>query len=250
MFFATLFSCGKGTETENTDDNNTDNKITQAQLDKLSELCMTEAEAIQLPTPLTLFENYSTNEYVAEIWAASNFSKAIITTFGNALAPTTFATVAEADNLNVFDGEEAYTWGVAPHKYTYIIKEDGYQILQFDDELDILGSEKIRVWQNEDCTSFEIVQRATNEDLDVEHGSVLFRMAYINQNVQKYDFSDLSNGDNRTYSMRSFDDLSGDLRITDTSDNSQLAMIWGEDGNGSWQLIQNNNEVDSGNWSF
>jgi len=246
-----LVSCGKDSSTGGDGEGDTSGQtISAEQLGNLSNACMTESDLIQLPTPLTLPANYTSNEYAGQIWAASTTCQSLVLLFGTLATPNAFATIAAADGFNVFDGEEAYTWGVGPNRLTYIVKDDGYQILEFDSDSDLLGAEKIRVRQNEDCSNFEISMKATSADEDLEPGSELFRMVYRNENVQQYDFSNFGGGDTHSYSMRSFDDLSGDLRITDTSDNSQLVMIWQIDGSGSWEVIENNISVDSGTWTF
>jgi len=250
LTLVTLISCGKETDTGGPTDKDNEVQITQAQLDGLNQLCMTEADNINLPTPLTLLENYSSNEYTTEIWLASTFSKAVVSTFGFALTPSILAKVEQADGINIFDGQEAYTWGEAPNIYTYIVNSDGYKIIHFTDKSEIFGTEKIRVTQNEDCSSFEIIQRATKEDEEFEIGTIIFKMYYINNDhKQQYAFSDLSSGDNRTYLMRSFNDLSGDLRVTDTSTESEMSMIWNADGDGTWQKVMDG-VVETGNWNF
>lgn len=245
-----LLACGNdsdmpGTSTE-------DGQITLEDYNALSAPCADISNNIMLPEPMTIMSNYIQYEATTEIFFAHQLSTNLLVGLSSSLLPPPSALYADIDNITVFNGDNAYDWRVGADTYRYILKDNGYEIRFFKDS-DLIGTGRqlVFVEQSDDCSDFEYVQYAILEDGDVQIGDVEFRYVYQEAGTAtliKFG-TDLSNIESEEYDMRAFDDLSGDMTVR-INGKAVRNYNWQSNGNGSYDILEDQEIVESGTWTF
>jgi len=143
-------------------------------------------------------------------------------------------------------------WKVGTDTYRYIITDEGYQVLFFKDSNQLgIYEQLLYVEQSEDCSSFEYVQFAIEDDGEVMKNETVFRIRYQNNgSFSSIAFgTDLGTPGSEDYYMRTFNDTSGDMNVRVNNEMVRNYM-WQSNGSGSYNRFENGSLVDSGNWSF
>ncbi len=251
-----LTSCGSDTNITNTDPGDGDNtngaQISQSDFNNIVPPCADQSNTVNLPEAMTIMSNYSQHEATSEIFSSLQFSKSLLTNLSQAILPPISASYAEVDDITVYPDSKAYDWKIGPDTYRYIITDEGYQILFFKDSNQIGDyNQLLYVEQSEDCSNFEYVQFAIKDDGEEMKGERVFRIRYKDNGA----FSDIQFGadlgdpESEDYYMRTFNDLSGDMKIT-VNNEIVRSYLWQSDGSGSYNIFENGTVVDSGLWSF
>ena len=245
-----FFACGSDTEMPGTSSEN--NQISQVDYNALAAPCADVSSTIILPDPMTVMSNYIQYEATTEIFFAHQLSTNLLAGLSSPLLPPPSALYADVDNITVFDGDNAYDWKVGADTYRYILNDDGYEIRFFKDS-DLIGTGRqlVFVEQSDDCTNFEYVQYAIMDEGDVQVGDVEFRYVYQKAGTAtliKFG-TDLSNMESEEYDMRAFEDLSGDMTVRIYGEAVKI-YSWQSNGNGSYDILEDQVIVESGTWTF
>lgn len=254
LFAITIISCGKEEGPGSTDPNNGNNgnqTISQADLDNISGPCADEAATIQLPNELTIPSNYTRFEQTIEIFSVVELSKSLLTAFDTPILPPPSAIYAEVDDIVVFVGDNAYEWKVDQDKYLFTLNDDGYTMKFFKNGEGFLGTNFVSLVQSEDCSSFEYLQYANEDEGDQKIGDLVFKYNYQESGSSKIIKmgTDLYHDQSEEYEIRSFDDLSGDLYVRQGGETVRY-MNWNTDGSGIYRNTEDGIETESGTWSF
>lgn len=251
-----MISCGSDTEVPGTDPgdsgNNNGDQISQSDFNGLIAPCADQSNTVNLPEIMTIMSNYVQHDATAEIFSALQFSKSLLSNLNQAILPPISALYADIDNITVYPDSKAYDWKIGPDTYRYIITEEGYQILFFKDSNQIGDyNQLLYVEQSEDCSNFEFVQFAIEDNGDEMEGETVFRLRY--QDNGSYSFiqfgTDLGTPGSEDYYMRTFNNLSGDMNVR-VNNEIVRSYLWQSDGSGSYDLFDNGTVIESGIWSF
>lgn len=243
-----IVSCSK--ETESGDGDGGSGTITQDQLANLKTSCLSTENSLKLPAPMTVFENYASDEYAAEVWGVMTASNAFVAGFTTGLFPSALAVTASSEGITKFGGQRAYVWGQYPEKYAYVETDSGYEVYLFVSEDDSEGLAIITVEQSDDCTDFRLQQREEETDGVAERGTVIFSFEYRKTDIEYYEYTDVYYDGSVTYSSTSLPDLSGSLVITDSFESSVVSITWDTEGDGVWEKVIDGEVVESGSWDF
>ncbi len=236
----------------NPDDNPVNGQISQADYNALVEPCVDASSTILLPDAMTIMSNYIQFEATLEIFSAQQLSANLLLGLSTAILPPPSALYADVDNITVFEGDNAYEWKVGEDTYRYILSDNGYEIRFFKDS-DLIGTGRLLVFaeQSADCNDFEYVQYAIEDEGDTKIGDNVFRYVYQKAGTAtliKFG-TDLSSAESEEYDMRAFDDLSGDMTVRENG----IAVRnynWQSNGNGSYNILEDQVIVESGTWTF
>ena len=219
-------------------------------IDELNVPCLDKEAEIILPASLQDQENVAQFEAALLVWSSVNLSNSLRESLSQVLLPPTDAQSVTVDNITINTGDKGYEWIVGAVKYVYLFREFGYQIYYYE-EGDLAGEELIYVDQTEDCTSFEYIQYAIEEEGLKEEGDVEFLFNYQKAGSAKIvSFgTDIYDPQNEEYRLRSFEDLSGELTVKNGGKVSQK-INWNTDGSGQYQVFEDGTIIEEGTWSF
>lgn len=248
-----LAACGSNSDITGTDPGDSAGQISQSDYNELITPCADESNTVSIPAVMSIMDNYIQYEATAEIFSTLQFSKSLLTGLSQSILPPPSATYADVNNLFIFPDTEAYEWKVGEDTYRYTLTNGGYEI-SFLENSNLLdnGSQLLFVEQSEDCSKFEYNQYAIEDDGDEKVGDIIFRYQYIKSSNGIINISfgtDLYSNESEYYSMRSRADLSGDMTVK-INNKTARSYLWQSDGSGSYTIIENDNIVNSGNWSF
>lgn len=242
MAFLLLTSCGG----DDTNPQNPDN----ISPDEINVPCVDGEADITLPESLQNQENVSQFEAALLVWSSVNLCNSLRESLSQVLLPPMDAQSVTVDNITINSGDEGFEWIIGDEKYVYLYRDFGYQIYYYD-QGDLAGEELIFVDQTEDCSSFEYIQYAIEEEDIKKEGDVEFLFNYQKAGTAKIvSFgTDIYNPQNEEYRLRSFEDLSGELTIKNGGKVSQK-LSWNTDGSGQYQIFEDGTIIEEGTWSF
>lgn len=245
-----MISCSKeGSRMEPNNDPNDDQKITAAQYADLPRPCLMDASFMQLPTPITLESNYTQYDYTTSLVSGISTIKLQISNLANSTYPPSDALVAPIDDINVFDGDEAYYWITGGDKYLYRRNDAAYSIYSYRTLNSITAAESIYVDQDEDCEHFTYIDYVVGDDPNTGKGQlrISYDLAGTAHIIEMETDTWTANYLRENY--RFFEDGSGEYTQHIGGDIS-LRVFWESNSSGNYIYFENGLEVDSGTFSF
>jgi len=211
-------------------------------------------EAPSLPLPEAVRTKASSNQYAAAVVDAEARAQFL---FGEIEAlpfpPSDAVAVVPDDEILVGEDSVAYVWGVAPEAYLYVTSSPSvYRVRQKFDEDSLTPPEIVYVDQDENfraCTKFNVTHYAGDDSGDAQKGDALFSFSYRNPaGDPRLQFQE--NGwmepETPEFTVRTFPDGSGDY--LEVRSGGELAINWTPEGEGTFTLTENGQQVDTGTW--
>lgn len=232
--------------------NSAGDQISSSDYNSLATPCADVNNTIDLPVPMTVMSNYIQYEATNEIFFAHQLSTNLLGGLSAPILPPPSAIYAEVDNITVFPDDNAYDWKVGEDTYRYQLRDDGYEIRFFKNS-DLISTGRLLVFveQSQNCSDFEYIQYVIEDNGDAQVGDIEFRYVYQeagSATLIKFG-TDLSSEESEEYDMRAFEDLSSDMTVR-VNGFAVRNYTWQSNGNGSYDILEDQVVVESGTWTF